>query len=216
MKVVVISPEADAPGEHATLAALLAAGLERYHVRKPQWSREKLAAWLGEIAPIHRSSLVSHQHHELAVEYGCGGVHFKDEAKENAPHGLDAATVDAVAAWRSRGLLVSGSCHGLAAVQAAVGCFDAVFFSPVFSSISKRGYGPSPELASLSAWLQRRTQAERRTEVIALGGVAPENVARCAELGFDGVAVLGALWSSADPLDLFSRLKRAAEGVYAA
>ena len=49
MKIVVISPETDEPREHAVLVELFAAGLERYHVRKPGWSYEKLSAWLNAV-----------------------------------------------------------------------------------------------------------------------------------------------------------------------
>jgi len=195
MKLAVISPESDEPREHAVLAALCEAGLERYQVRKPSWSREKLAAWLAEVPARHRARLVLHQHHALAVEFSCGGVHFKANDETQPP---------AVA-----GLFTSRSCHTLAELSDALGRYDSVFFSPVFPSISKVGYQPQVDQAELTAMLHARTEAQRRTTVIALGGVTPENCACCAELGFDGVAVLGALWQSAAPLDVFHQLKRA-------
>jgi thiamine-phosphate pyrophosphorylase len=196
MKLVVISPESDEPREQAVLAELFAAGLERYHVRKPQWSRRKLAAWLRKIPPAHRSRIVLHQFHELAAECVLGGVHFKDAP---ANPGLPLA---------QRAGFASRSCHDLVTLGAALGCYDAVFFGPVFPSISKKGYRPTIAHATVAERLTRRTDQERKTEVIALGGVTPANTAHCAELGFDGLAVLGVLWQSTEPLKVFDQLQQ--------
>ncbi len=198
MKLVVISPEADEPREHAVLAELFAAGLERYHVRKPHWSAAVVAAWLDAVPVQWRSRLILHQHHEQAAAFGCGGVHFKDsELGSNAAR-------PAVAPY----LFTSRSCHDLASLDAALGCFDAVFFSPVFPSLSKPGYRPTVSLQTVAERLSRRTNVERKTEVIALGGITPGNVRRCAKFGFDGAAVLGALWQSPEPLKVFDALQQ--------
>jgi len=215
MKLVVISPEADEPREHVVLPELFSAGLERYHVRKPHWSQEKMSAWLDVVPNKWRSRLVLHQHHDLAVKFGCGGVHFKDPevgrgvpaepgilGRDDAPH----------RPLRMRDLppclFTSRSCHDLASLDTALGDYDAVFFSPIFPSISKQGYRPTIALEIVAERLSRRTDAERKTEVIALGGITPANVTCCAELGFDGVAVLGALWQSAEPLEVFDALQQ--------
>jgi len=196
MKLVVISPESEFPGEHTVLVQLFEAGLERLHVRKPHWPRERLATWLREIPPAYRSCIVLHQHHELAAEFDLGGVHFKDTPISS---GLGLA--------RKTGF-TSGSCHDLATLTAAFGRHDALFFSPVFPSISKPGYRPMCDRATIAARLVKRTEEERKTEVIALGGITPENAAHCAELGFDGVAVLGALWHAAAPCEVFDQIQQ--------
>jgi thiamine-phosphate pyrophosphorylase len=254
MKLVAISPEADEPREYAVLASLFAAGLERYHVRKPQWSRAKLAAWLGDIPGRWRLRMVVHQHHGLAEEFGCGGVHFKDTAEAASQwrsagsegsqvRGAHASRVLLSASRRERfgwlgrdaqadtrdacaprtwntgigccnasgigpRIFTSRSCHDLETLRGALGHFDAVFFSPVFASISKPGYQPKVAHTELSAMLQARTEAQRQTEIIALGGISPANAGRCVELGFDGVALLGSLWGAADPLKVFDALQQ--------
>src|SRR5947209_3397705 len=79
MKLVVISPEHNDPREIAVLAALLAAGLERYHVRKPHWSAAQLETWLRMLPSEWRSRLVLHSHHELVATLGLGGRHWRDD-----------------------------------------------------------------------------------------------------------------------------------------
>jgi len=196
MKLVVISPESDEPREHAVVAALFAAGLERYHVRKPRWSREKLVTWLQAIAPGHRSRMVLHQHHELAEAIGLLGIHCKDSSTRSE---LDLAQTPG---------FTSRACHDLTTLDVAFGRFDAVFFSPVFPSISKPGYRPTVALTAVADRLHRRTNQERRTEVIALGGITASTASSCTELGFDGVAVLGALWQAEEPLKIFEQLQQ--------
>jgi len=197
MKLVVISPEGYEPREHAVLAALFASGLERYHLRKPQWTEHVLRNFVRLVPEKWHARLVLHQHHELAEELGCGGVHFKDSPVEPALRaGLG-------------GCFTSRSCHDLSTLSVALSRFDSVFFSPVFSSISKPGYEPATALNEVADFLIRRTEAQRQTAVIALGGVTPANAARCGELGFDGVAVLGALWQASQPLKVFEQFQQA-------
>jgi thiamine-phosphate pyrophosphorylase len=196
MKLIVITPEAINPREPAALVALFAAGLERCHVRKPSASRDELATWLRAVPAEFRPRLVLHQHHELVPELGLGGRHWRDDPQTPLipPAG---------------GGFTSRSCHDPATLRAALGRYDSVFFGPVFPSISKPGHGPradfSPE--KISFLLAGRTAAERRTSVIALGGITLENASRCGALGFDGVAVIGTIWQSADPVLAFAQLQ---------
>lgn len=206
MKLVVISPEDFEPREHVVLAGLFAAGLERYHVRKPGWREAEVRRFVRGVPEPWRSRLVLHQAHELAVEPGCGGIHFKDRVGRNAAAEPEVNAARPVAA---PGFLTSRSCHTVAAVEAALGHFASVFFSPVFPSVSKRGYEPADDVVDVAVLLGRRSSEQRKTTVLALGGIKPENVAQCIELGFDGVAVLGALWQAKEPLKVFAQFQQA-------
>lgn len=196
MKLVVITPEALDPREPAVLATLFAAGLERCHVRKPSVARAALAAWLHAVPAGFHPRLVLHQHHDLVAELSLGGRHWRDDGR--------APLVPPVG-----GGLTSRSCHDLATLHAALGRYDSVFFGPLFSSVSKPGYGPGGNVspADLAALLTARTATARRTAVIALGGVTAANAPQCRALGFDGVAVLGAVWPAADPVRAFLQLQ---------
>jgi thiamine-phosphate pyrophosphorylase len=192
MKLVVISPESDHPSEHRVLGGLFAAGLERYHVRKPAWSCAQLEAWLHAAPTTWHPRLVLHSHHELVSEFGLGGIHQRDTEQ------LSAASP-----------ALSRSCHDLPTLRQAIGGYDSVFFGPIFPSISKPGYGPRNDKAAttIAAFLAARGETERRTSVIALGGITPERVPAVRALGFDGVAVIGAVWQAVDPLRAFAELQ---------
>jgi len=216
-----ISPEHDDPREIAVLGALLAAGLERYHVRKPHWPAAQLETWLRALPMEWRTRLVLHSHHELVALLGLGGYHWRDDGL--APLALSA----------NNGL-TSRSCHDLATLHAALGHYDSVFFGPVFSSISKPGYTtevtvqvervvPTRSLSyedlnasgrrvpptEISSLLNSRTANERRTTVLALGGVTAARLPQIRALGFDGVALLGAVWQADDPVAAFCEIQDA-------
>jgi thiamine-phosphate pyrophosphorylase len=201
MKLVCISPEHDDPREVAVLGALFAAGLERYHVRKPHWPVAQLEAWLRALPTDWRTRLVLHQHHELVATLGLLGRHWRDDG--SAP-----LVAPANAGFTSR------SCHDLATLRAALGHYDSVFFGPVFPSISKSGHGPRDNFSTseFSTLLAQRTPAERRTTVLALGGITADRLSQVRTLGFDGVAVLGAIWQAGDPVAAFCELQ---DAVYA-
>ncbi|MDD2764475.1 MAG: thiamine phosphate synthase [Opitutaceae bacterium] len=222
MKLVVISPEHDDPRETAVLGALFAAGLERYHVRKPHWSAGRLAVWLRALPRAWYPRLVLHQHHELVAEFGLGGCHWRDDVnvgrdRPPSPRLCSAGPIPPRIRKSAgfgdpalqRGVFTSRSCHGLVTLKAALGRYDSVFFGPVFPSISKPGHGPRTDFMpeELTALLGQRTAAERKTAVLALGGVTAKNLPRCRDLGFDGAAVLGAVWQAPDPVAVFRNLQ---------
>lgn len=198
MKIVVISPEGDDPGEPAAVSGLFAAGLERYHVRKPRWEAPRIAAWLESFPPEQRRRMILHQHHELAAPLGLGGCHWRD---------------DGITPRLSAGRTSFSSCavHCLEGLSEVLGRFGAALLSPVFPSLSKPGYGPGQGLAPerIRERLATRTEAERRTLVYALGGVTEANAPACGRMGFDGVAVMGTVWGSEDPVRAFLRIQQA-------
>jgi thiamine-phosphate pyrophosphorylase len=195
MNLVVISPEQADPRECEVLGELFVAGLERYHLRKPTWSREQLERWIRTLPSAWYPRIVLHQHHELVETLRLGGCHWRDDGA--AP--LRPARDEKIA---------SRSCHDLATLRASLGHYDSVFFGPVFPSLSKAGHGPAADAAfdEISSLLANRTPAERRTAVLALGGITANTAPRAVALGFDGVAVLGAIWQAADPVAAFTEI----------
>jgi thiamine-phosphate pyrophosphorylase len=193
MRIVIISPPSPDPRERPALEGLFAAGLERYHVRKPGWTPAELEAWLLALPAAWRPRLVLHEHPHLVAALGLGGRHAKDAGR---PDGGPPAA--------------SRACHGLSSLRRLLDFPGSVLFGPVFPSFSKAGYGPAPdfpwpELASLL-----RGARPRAARILAIGGITAERLPRCRQLGFDGAAVLGAVWGAPDPVAAFSRIRDAA------
>lgn len=89
---------------------------------------------------------------------------------------------------RHRPALVGRSCHDADEVATAgvEGC-DYVTISPVFTTLSKPGYGPALGPAGFGRL------AAGAPPAYALGGVRPRDVASCLAAGAAGVVVMGAV-----------------------
>lgn len=86
------------------------------------------------------------------------------------------------------------SCHTFEEVESIDGKAEYCFLSPIYDSISKEGYQSNFEKTELKEFLKK----ERKTKVIALGGVSDKNYNEVIELGFDGGAFLGSVWKKYD------------------
>jgi thiamine-phosphate pyrophosphorylase len=200
LRLLVISPEGEDPREHAVLAELFAAGLQHYHLRKPGWSRGRLAAWLRALPPEFHPRIVLHTHHGLAAAFDLGGLHERDSGHTEPP---DSSRMASASSGSPGGRIRSRAVHSLATLRSALDRRERLLFSPVFPSISKPGHAPACPHEELAALLA----LPRRAEVIALGGIDAARLPACRALGFDGIAVLGSVWQAADPRKIFSELQ---------
>ncbi len=104
--------------------------------------------------------------------------------------------------WHGNILPWQGSAHSFGELEKMDA--DICLLSPVFDSISKFGYKAGfnkQELKDgIAAWKSFQKEENRTQKLFALGGVEAENIAELAELGFDGAAVLGAVWHNPDPV----------------
>lgn len=80
-----------------------------------------------------------------------------------------------------------------------------VFLSPVFDSISKQGYKSEfSEQMNKFTQLKPELMAEiKGRNIVALGGIDTDKIELARKVGFKGVASLGAIWSSKDPVEKF-------------
>ena len=192
MRIVVISPDWGDPRERPVLQGLFSEGLERYHVRKPSWTEAELEAWLTGLPEAWRPRLFLHEHHALVGKLRLGGAHEKDR-DYSGPRGA------------------SRSCHDLPGLRESLGLYGQILLGPIFPSLSKPGHGPAEALhgEDLRALLAEHPRSGD-CKVLALGGITSGSLARCREMGFDGAAVLGAVWQADDPVRSFVEIRDAA------
>ncbi|MEQ7125698.1 thiamine phosphate synthase [Actinopolymorpha sp. B11F2] len=100
------------------------------------------------------------------------------------------------------------SCHASDEVRrAAIDGAAYLTVSPVAATESKPGYGPP-----LGAdGVRRLTDVALGIPVFALGGVTPDNVRAMRRAGAHGVAVMGGVMRSHNPVETFRRLQEGAE-----
>jgi thiamine-phosphate pyrophosphorylase len=104
----------------------------------------------------------------------------------------------------------STSIHDLLAAPQLAGIYEYVFYSPLFPSISKPGYLPQVDLSAVACQLAGLQHTSLRLPgIIGLGGVNAANIAQVKAAGFQGAALLGALWQSENPAEVLSEIKKA-------
>lgn len=192
MSLIIVTPPENHANEVDLLRKMFDSGiLPRLHVRKPNMSIHELKQYINSIPVQYRNKVVLHMHRGEDLKFvqssKLGGVHYPES---RIPEGIISAgpgfTTTSLAYHDPKQLL---TCKG---------DVDYVFLSPIFSSISKKGYGPSEKLGKhdeISEYI-----VNSRYPVFALGGCRPKDFEYLADLGFAGAALLGYVWDSEDPM----------------
>jgi thiamine-phosphate pyrophosphorylase len=194
--LAVISREDFFDGEAHCVHEFFRRGLQRYHVRKPGADEKSHRDFLESLPAKYHSRIVLHNYHHLGDLFSVG-LH---------------ARYSRLIAGVSKDAVQSTSCHSFDEVEYCAEAFpflQSLFLSPVFDSISKEGY----RSAFCTHQLGRFLQKEFPFEIIALGGITAHRMDSLRFMGFDGAAVLGALWYGRDSnyMQRFEHLKKAWE-----
>ena len=175
MIIVISNPERVAD-EATVINKLFDAGMELFHLRKPEYTKEELKTLLLKIGSEHYSKIALHQHHELAEEFGIKRLHYAEKKRMELKE------------LKKTDCVLSTSVHSMKDYKSLSSDFDYAFFGPVFNSISKINY--TPVIGDDFNLSGNKTS----TKIIAIGGIDEENVIKDFEMGFDGVAEVGAIW----------------------
>ena len=117
------------------ITRLMEAGLEKFHLRKPEASSNEIASLLEEILSVHHPKIIIHRKIELLEDYKLGGYHHRSDEK-----------LKEISSSRSRSL------HKPRELKLKL-IYWIMFFGPVFSSVSKAGYKPKMSLSQLKSSL---------------------------------------------------------------
>lgn len=171
---IAITPEIPVEDEAEKIIHLLThGGFERVHLRHPGASSQMIASIMKAI-PTSLLPRVSVHSCNLSVDMpNLTGVHLSSK--------------DHKSTFSCEGI-ISKSCHSLEEIDAEAESFDYLFLSPVYDSISKTGYRSRFNHES-----GLREVLSRHNNVIALGGVTPQNIYDLKKSGFAGAAMLGAI-----------------------
>jgi len=197
-QLIVISNATVISDEAHIINMLFEEGMELFHVRKPEASLIEIHALLSDIDPLYHSRIVLPVNvlSQLPrLKWAGRKVHFFEQIRKETKAAI-------FTKWEEEGYTLSTSVHDDSAYKTLPNQFRSTFYSPVFDSISKQGYyGMKAENLNVLKW-------KRGIELIALGGINEANCQQALDYGFDGVAVLGSVWQSNDPLDTFKRIQK--------
>lgn len=190
--IVLIAPEEDVINEIDILNRLFEEGLEYYHLRKPSKDYQQYCDYLDLIEEKYHNKIVVHHHHELVNTFNLKGIHFQEQKRRD--------NIDNPGQYflnlSMYGKTISSSFHEPEELEACDFEFDYHLLSPVFSSISKKGY----EGRGFNV-----NHIDKR--IIGMGGVTKNNLSEIQKLGFQGVGVLGGIWNSKTPIEDFKAMQ---------
>jgi len=191
-KLIVITPESNHPKEIKLVISLFKNGLQLLHVRKPNFTETELNAYLQQIPKKFYKRIVIHSHYKLANEFNLKGIHLTEQARKGKH-------------ISSSYKIISTSFHNTADILRSRRKYEHVFLSPIYNSISKKGYTSNFDLEEL------RPFSQKHKNIIALGGITTQNIKTIQQAGFFGAAVIGSFWQSKNPeksyKELLSKIK---------
>ncbi|KAB1155163.1 thiamine phosphate synthase [Tenacibaculum aiptasiae] len=194
--IVLIAPEIDIDKEIEILHQLFEEGLMYYHFRKPSKTYEEHVSYLKQIDKKYHDRIVTHYFHELINEFDLKGIHFQEQKRIDALENGKEYFIG----LNMIGKTMSSSFHEPEELAACDIEFDYHLLSPVFSSISKKGYkGRGFDVNHIDK------------TIIGMGGINANTIGKTLTLGFQGIGVLGGVWNAENPVESFKEIKRSYE-----
>ena len=185
MKWIVITMPDFIENEANYINQLFEAGLDLLHLRKPDSCIADCERLLQGINPKWYPGIVVHDHFSLCGKYHLHGIHL-NRRNHQVPDGFQGS--------------LSRSCHSFKEVieTQKEGVFSYVFLSPIFDSISKKGYKHNFTNKDLE---DAGNNGIINEKVIALGGVIPQFIPQLRAWNFGGAAFLGDIWNRREDAD---------------
>ncbi len=191
LDLILFTPPQTQPDEVTTILSLLDAGVDRLHVRKPEMGKQEFLDYLKQIPARYYRKVVIHSHYDLIAQYNFGGIHLTGTFLKQVEATL---LKELIAKAKMRRIDISTSVHSVEELSTLPNYYKYTFLSPVFDSISKKDYPQGIDHAAAKAYLG--AQPVRKIKVYALGGINSGNLSLVKSTGFDGAAILGALWNA--------------------
>ena len=176
MWLIVITSSEPVEQEAEKINALFEAGMEILHIRKPDFSKNEYINLLDKINPKYHHKIKIHEFFELTENYNLLGVHLNVRNPNYTG---------------KKKLNISKSVHSIEELE-TIDEYDYVFLSPIFDSISKKGYLSNFDDETLT---KASLSGKINPKVIALGGINQETLPLLKKYAFGGAAVLGNIWN---------------------
>jgi len=189
--ILVITPELIVPNETDSINQMFQEGLNLLHIRKPWISRNEMIEFITQIDEPFHSKLVLHTHYDVGKEYHISRFHFRETDRQEEMYKSFV-----------KENTISTSVHDITIYNTLDKEWEYAFISPFFPSISKKGYGTD---STIKEEIQHRNNPD--VKLIALGGIDQDNISEVFESDIDGVALLGAIWESEEPLKVFKKCR---------
>ena len=195
--LIIISNAIAVKNEAQFINDLFYAGLEIFHLRKPEAKEQDIFSLLNNIETKYHAQVSLHQHHHMAEKYGINRLHFTEAKRKQTSSKI-------LSDLKEKGNILSTSIHHISEYAGLSTCFGYTFFGPVFNSISKQGYSSTLSINFEIPLIQNHPLA------IAIGGITAANLPDALNMNFAGVAALGTIWQQPEQsIEQFKTLQHA-------
>lgn len=191
MKLLILSRPDYFPEEASIIRQLFERGLKLLHLRKTEGNDMALYDLISRFPSQYYDRIVLHQHHHLVKHFKLKRIHYKEKDR----------TLSTIRLWNEMGVKVSSSFHSEEDLCKYQNELEYGFLSPFFDSISKDLKGFYDETIALKC----------PQKTVALGGISVDTITQLKGKNLYGVAVLGGIWQSQNPLETFEQLKHEVE-----
>lgn len=204
MKLIVYSSADKFHSETDPVTEMFEEGLEIFHLRKPKFTSKELSEYLDLIPKKYHNRIVLHTHHKLAKKYKLKGVHItRAHRKKKYSSNFKLRLLR----LKHPTWCISRSCHRIQSLNDLSFGYNYVMLSPLYDNISLTTHAGIFSKRGLKSTLEKKN-----IEVIAMGGVDESKFKELIELGFSGVALLGAIWNGeSSPVETFLSAKNKLE-----
>ncbi|MEC3877426.1 thiamine phosphate synthase [Chryseobacterium salviniae] len=189
--IIIITSEKEIYNESKIINELFQEGLDLLHIRKPLMSSDVMKDFIKSIDVEFHQRLVLHSHYDVANYFNISGFHFREIDRQNNIHEF---FIDKI---------ISTSVHDIQTFNKLKVKWNYAFISPVFQSISKKGYGKGSNILN-----DIKKRDNQNAKLIALGGIHENNINEVLKSNVDGVALLGAIWENNQPVEIFKKCRK--------
>lgn len=201
MKLIVVSSAYDLENEISLIELMFRKGMQKFHLRKPNYTTKDYETFLERLHPKFRKHIIMHSRHNMVLNYGLKGINIGRNHKRTR---LKTFFKILKMKLLYKNLVVTSEFDSMGQFLGSKYPYDYVMLSPVYDSVSKKGKRSKFNHRKLKKVLRNN---ESKYEVYAGGGITIDRIEKCNELGFDGVAVMGGIWESDDPVAAFEVCK---------
>ena len=180
MKLFVITSPQFFVEEDKIITLLFEEGLDVLHLRKPETPAMFSERLLTLIPAKYHKRIVTHEHFYLKEEFELMGIHLNIRNPKE-PHDYAGS--------------VSCSCRSMDELRRKKHFYDYVFLKGIYDSDPERNnfmtYSPEELRSGVKEGIID-------TNVMAFGGISPENILEVKDLGFGGAVIMNDLWDKFD------------------
>lgn len=198
MFVIFSRPHKHNQQEIEQVIELFQKGMSQFNLRKPSLNAQIYMDFINQIPLEHHQKIMVHDHHKvLCNNYNIKGIHLNKKTRTALE--TKQKLNNYIHQFQSQNYITSTGFRTILEIQNNNTNFDQSYLSPIFTSISKNNYKGSG--IDISQY--------KNINTIALGGITPYNIEKTKSLGYSGIAVLGSIWNSTNPLQQYDKLSKA-------